>query len=142
MDRRLIHVGTSILMVLLFGVIGTGCVSSPVTATAAKAIEAIDTRDGTGLICYEPYGGPIKKEGRYDTKYLLISPFWHDTPAEVAEAVGEPAAAYSDCIWSNDGIMGWCDLWLVEPSEVLGDPHMDGIGHEVLHGLWGPNWHD
>ncbi len=142
MDRRIIRVGTSILTALLLGAMSAGCASGPVVTTAAKVVEAIDTRDGEGLVCYEPYGGPIKKEGRYNVKHLLVSAFWYDSEDEVSWAVGQPAAAWSECIWSDDGIMGWCDIYTVEPVEVLGDPHMDALGHEVLHGFWGPDWHD
>jgi len=47
--------------------------------------------------------------------------------------------AFAEWVVRDDGIAD-CTLWIHMPQQVLGDPDMDGIGHELLHCLAG-NFH-
>ena len=135
MEQQRSFVGTNTLTVLLLGVLllSAGCASGPQSVAAAKK---------SNEVCYEAYGSPVNKDGIMNVKHLMISIDWSLDEEELSLKVGEPAAAFSECLWSDDGIMGWCDIWAIEPDRVLGDPHIDGLGHEALHGFWGPDWHE
>lgn len=87
-------------------------------------------------VCYEPYGADIEAE--YESDSLLITVNWYDSIEELQEAIGEEdTEAISECEVHPDRDIGWCEIWVVRPTKVLGDPNMDALGHEVLHGLWG-----
>ncbi len=86
-------------------------------------------------VCYTAYGAEIIPTD--DVRNLLVSVNFYDTTEQLVLAVGEDVAAWSECEVHPDKNIGWCEIWVVRPKRVLGDPAMDALGHEVLHGLWG-----
>ena len=79
-------------------------------------------------VCYEPYGQEVT--GTHLVTNLVISVRWIDPE-------GSEDEAWSECEIQEDFNIGWCDIWVPMPVKVLGDPYMDALGHEVLHGLIG-----
>lgn len=86
-------------------------------------------------VCYEAYSTPVVVE--YRITNLMITAYMFDTVEELAADVGEDVAAWSECETIVEQNIAWCEIWMVIPTNVLGDPHMDGLGHETLHGLIG-----
>jgi hypothetical protein len=43
---------------------------------------------------------------------------------------------YAQWVVGDDGTAD-CTLWINMPEQILGDPDMDGMGHELLHCLTG-----
>lgn len=80
--------------------------------------------------CYEPYGTGVQPE--FQVEYSLISITWLNQPR------GEQTEAEYALYESEDGTL-WteCILFVRLPEQVLGDPDMDAIGHELLHCLIG-----
>lgn len=85
------------------------------------------------MYCYEPYGAPIAAEYVLDgaivaIKFVDASEFKN----------GEEAYA----IWEvdYDKNISWCLIKAQFPEQVLGDPRMDALGHELLHCITG-NFH-
>jgi len=76
--------------------------------------------------CYAPYGGPVVAE--HEATEVNLSVTWsHGSRASYAQAA-----------WfvREDGTVD-CEIFVPRPHQVLGDPDMDSIGHEVLHCLIG-----
>jgi len=86
-------------------------------------------------ICYAPYSTDVTPE--YVVTNLLVTTHIFATVEELAADVGEDVASYSICETIVEENIAWCEIWIVQPTKVLGDPYMDGIGHEVAHGIWG-----
>ena len=82
--------------------------------------------------CYEPYGSPVI--ATHHVSNLMISVNWID------DDVGD-SEAWSKCEINEKHNTGWCEIWVKRPQKVIGDPAMDALGHEVLHGLLG-DFHD
>ncbi len=83
-------------------------------------------------VCYKPYGEPVTSTHHVTT--LLISVHWIDPDDYDAEGA-------SECLIEEHLNTGWCEVWIPKPVRVLGDPYMDAIGHEIMHGLEG-DFHD
>ena len=47
----------------------------------------------------------------------------------------------SDCFRNVEQNIAYCDVYIVEPREVDGE-HTLTLGHEVLHGRYGPRYHE
>ena len=104
---------------------------------------------GDSLSCYEGGGELIKPE--YINTNLLIKVNWFDTMEELLDDLisydpDNPewveyvlsAGEYTDCdVYHENADIGFCEVWAVMPKYVLGDPYVDGFGHEALHGLFG-----
>lgn len=93
-------------------------------------------------ICYENQG--VIVQPTREMTNLLISVNWFDTLDELESVLerrtGEDQTGtegYSECETYAERDIGWCEIWVVRPTYVLGDPNMDSLGHEVLHGLMG-----
>lgn len=83
--------------------------------------------------CYEPYGAPIQAE--YVLKGTLVLVRW--LPASQMPPNTEAYASWKVDFENN---MSVCLLTATPPQQVLGDPRMDALGHELLHCLTG-NFH-
>ena len=95
-------------------------------------------------VCFENGDEPVKPE--YLVSNLLLTVNWFDTEEELSAAVSalgyevDESLELSLCEVHPDQNIGWCELWLVIPETVIGDPFMDSIGHEAAHGFFG-NFH-
>lgn len=90
---------------------------------------------GAKDVCYAPYGTEVTPE--YEVTNVMVTAYVFDTAEELSADVGEKVASYSVCETLVEENVAWCEVWIVQPTNVLGDPAMDGIGHEVGHGIWG-----
>lgn len=92
-------------------------------------------------VCFANGDELVKPE--YIISNLLITVNWFDTEEELAEAVSargyevEESLELSECEIHPEQDIGWCEVWLVKPRTVIGDPFMDSLGHEALHGFFG-----
>ena len=77
--------------------------------------------------CYEPYGAPVEEE--YRAGRTLIQVVYLDV-----ERGEEANASY---LYDEETDTAICKIWIRVPDQVIGDPDMDSIGHEVLHCLIG-----
>ncbi len=77
--------------------------------------------------CYEPYGTAVIPE--HIATQALIQIRWEDT-----ERAGD---ANSSWLYDEETKTGVCVIWVRMPEQILGDPDMDALGHEVLHCLIG-----
>lgn len=73
--------------------------------------------------CFEPYGTEVRPE-RMSTKFKGTVNWYHDGP--------RGGNVYASWDIEDDGTVD-CELWLIMPRQIMGDPDMDGIGHEFLH---------
>ena len=73
--------------------------------------------------CYAPYSTAVIPE-RMSTKVLVDVIWFHEGT--------RGGDVFADWIVGDDGTVD-CTLWLRMPQQILGDPDMDGIGHEFLH---------
>jgi hypothetical protein len=79
--------------------------------------------------CYKPYGQPV-----ISTSYVsnvLVTVNW------IEPGSSPDAEAWSECEINELHNIAWCEVWVPRPLRPLGDPYMDALGHEVLHGLLG-----
>lgn len=92
-------------------------------------------------VCFENGDELVKPE--YVVSNMLFTVNWFDTEEELAEAVSalgyevDESLELSLCEVHPEQDIGWCELWLVIPTTVIGDPFMDSIGHEAAHGFFG-----
>ena len=92
-------------------------------------------------VCFENGDELVKPE--FIVSNLLLTVNWFDTEEELAEAVSalgyevDESLELSLCEVHPEQDIGWCELWLVIPTTVIGDPFMDSIGHEAGHGFFG-----
>jgi len=92
-------------------------------------------------VCFSGGGELVKPE--FVVSNLLLTANWFDTEEELATAVSalgyevEENLEVSECEVHPDQDIGWCELWLVIPKYVIGDPYMDSLGHEAGHGFFG-----
>jgi len=81
--------------------------------------------------CYAPYGGPVVAE--FEADQALVKIIW----LEGKRGMRAEASYYFD----EESGTTLCIIWVRRPDEVLSDPDMDSLGHEVLHCLIG-TFHD
>ena len=92
-------------------------------------------------VCFANGDELVKLE--YLVSNLLLTVNWFDTEEELAEAVSalgyevDQNLELSLCEVHPEQNIGWCELWLVKPQTVIGDPFMDSLGHEAAHGFFG-----
>lgn len=92
-------------------------------------------------VCFENGDEPVKPE--YVVSNMLFTVNWFNTAEEleaVVSALGyevDESLELSECEVHPEQDIGWCELWLVIPKTVIGDPFMDSIGHEAAHGFFG-----
>jgi len=115
MNPRKVRNFLNFVIVFLFGV-ATGLLVTPAAAEE---------------YCYEPYGTIVQPE------YIATR-----TVIEVVWLLG-PRGDTAESSWHYDEETGVsvCKIWVRLPEQILGDPDMDALGHEVLHCLTG-NFHD
>ncbi len=80
-------------------------------------------------ICYcaEQYGVPVKPE--YIADWAFVTFNWVE---------GEPGmAAHASYVYDEETNSVICVVTARMPDNVLGDPEMDSIGHEILHCVTG-----
>ena len=80
--------------------------------------------------CYEPYGEPVTPEFLAD--FSLVHFRW---------VVGERGmAVQASYLYDEETNTTICVVNVRMPNQVIGDPDMDSLGHEVLHCATG-NFH-
>jgi len=77
--------------------------------------------------CYDPYGTGVIPE--FEAKQTLVVVNWVD--------VGRGGDAGSSYYYDEETRTSICEVWVRMPEQILGDPDMDALGHEVLHCLAG-----
>lgn len=77
--------------------------------------------------CYEPYSTAVVTE--FEAEQALVIIHWTDT--------GRGGDAASTLYYDEDTLTSICEVWVHKPEQILGDPDMDALGHEVLHCLVG-----
>lgn len=65
-----------------------------------------------------------------------FKPFWYDSYEDVQASWPEEGEvdAWNECLDLQDNIR-YCEIHVVRPQYVYGDPAMDDLGHEVFHGF-------
>lgn len=96
-------------------------------------------------VCYMNDGERVVPE--YEVEYLMTKVNWFDTTQEMRAAVlarnpdwdVSDMEGYSECTPYTEGVtvVMSCEIWVERPQFVFGDPRMDSLGHEILHGLMG-----
>lgn len=86
------------------------------------------------LICYEPYGAPVEAQHILNGSIVQVT-FVADDDERLQG--NEAVAAWVVDYESN---LSWCAITAQMPEQVLGDPRMDALGHELLHCIAG-NFH-
>lgn len=107
-------------------------------AVAIAGLFYLDVLDACpeSMICYEPYGGPVTPE--YINPGAVV--FVRFLPPEEIIVDGEQTDgwSYSEPVVTPDGnLFTLCIIAAPMPEQVLGDPAMDTLGHELLHCLTG-----
>jgi len=105
------------LRILIFGLLGV--VAGGLIVTIAEGEEA--------QFCYDPYGTAVVPE--FKATQTLIQVKWSGVPR------GEEAG--SSWYYDEETDTSICVMWVRMPEQILGDPDMDALGHEVLHCLTG-----
>lgn len=82
------------------------------------------------MICYEPYGAPVEAKYFLNGSIILVS---FIDAADMPDGV-EAYAQYAADFENN---LSFCVITAVIPEQVLGDPRMDALGHELLHCITG-----
>ena len=90
-------------------------------AGAAKAEAEVES------FCYEPYGTEV--QGEFKAKQALV----------IVNYLEQPRGETVESTWLFDDTIdtSLCEVWIRIPDQILGDPDMDGIGHEFLHCIFG-----
>ena len=83
--------------------------------------------------CYKPYGAPIEAEYVMTGSLVIIRWTPEDQMPDGVEAFAEWEVDYENNFSA-------CVITATPPQQVLGDPRMDALGHELLHCLIG-NFH-
>ena len=81
----------------------------------------------SSLYCYAPYGKQPLAEFEAGTALVVVH--WID-----GERGGE---ARSEFLYDASTDVSLCEIWVIRPEQILGDPDMDALGHETLHCLIG-----
>ena len=77
--------------------------------------------------CYDPYGSPVTPEFVVEWSFIKFN--WVE-----GERGMEAYASYAYDEETNSTV---CLITARMPDEVIGDPEMDSLGHEVLHCVTG-----
>ena len=88
------------------------------------------------------YAEPIHKAHEIDT--VLITFFWFNTLEDLNEYFPDEddrLSGYSECEPYAAHNFSHCDLYVVRP-QIVDDEHTLTIGHEVLHGVYGDQYHE
>lgn len=117
----------TIMLILLGFMLGVAVRTAVPETSAAEEVE--ETEEVTEY-CYEPYGTDVTPE--FKVTYSEVTIHWQDQP--VGDNVYADWTLYED----EDGEL-WteCELWIRVPEKILGDPDMDGNGHEFGHCVLG-----
>lgn len=62
------------------------------------------------------------------------------TFARKNHGITDPVDGYSDCLIDKENNIAWCDIYVMEPKIVDGW-NIWTIGHELFHGICGPEYH-
>lgn len=92
--------------------------------------EAYNTCPET-MYCYEPYGAPVEAEHVMQGAIVQVN----FLPAGHQDLHGSEAIA--TWVVDYDNNVSWCVINTQFPEQVLGDPRMDALGHELLHCIIG-----
>lgn len=124
------------LLFTAFGMaLGLGIMFAIFTLKAIPELEAYyaDTCP-ENMYCYEPYGAPVEAE------YVLQGAIVKVNFLPEGHQLLEGAEANATWVVDWDANASWCVINTQFPQQVLGDPRMDALGHELLHCLIG-NFH-
>jgi len=77
--------------------------------------------------CYAPYGGPVEPEFQAETTLVTVKWIKAERGME----------AYASWLYDSETNATICVITARMPDQVLGDPDMDSLGHELLHCLTG-----
>jgi len=77
--------------------------------------------------CYDPYGSAVIPEWKANQTTILVT--WTDAP--------RGGGANSEWMYDEVEKISICRIWVRMPEQILSDPDMDSLGHEVLHCLTG-----
>lgn len=77
--------------------------------------------------CYTPYGTEVKQEFKAKQTLVVVN-YLEQERGETVE---------SSWLFDHTIETSLCEVWIRVPDQVLGDPDMDGIGHEFLHCIFG-----
>ena len=114
---------------MLCVVIAVAAVGALRRALIPETPQVVDTCPES-MVCYEPYGAPVEPQFILDgTIIKIVFIAAEDMPDDI-----EANAMYSVDFDAN---ISWCVITTTMPQQVLGDPLMDALGHEVLHCLTG-----
>ena len=80
--------------------------------------------------CYTPYPSPVTQE--FKAARVLVEIEYLDT--------GRGELVESSWYYDEETNTTICKIWIRVPDDVIGDPDMDGLGHEFLHCMIG-NFH-
>ena len=80
--------------------------------------------------CYAPYPSPVTQE--FKAARVLVEIEYLDT--------GRGELVESSWYYDEETDTTICKIWIRIPDDVIGDPDMDGLGHEFLHCMIG-NFH-
>ena len=97
-------------------------------------------------MCTAPDTEPDEVKPEYEITQLRIVVHWYDSDAEVTQAWQSMGGdgevwGFSECEAQVEYDYGACEIWVPRPRYLEGDPYMETLGHEVLHGLMG-RFHD
>jgi len=81
-------------------------------------------------VCYEPYGPPVIAEYFLRGSIVMVNFIDKDDMPDGYEAYAEYTPDF-------DNNFSWCLITATLPEQVLGDPAMDALGHELLHCISG-----
>lgn len=82
------------------------------------------------MVCYEPYGAPVEPEYILQGSVVMVR-FIDES------AMPDGYDAYAEYVADFENNLSWCVITTVMPEQVLGDPKMDALGHEMLHCIVG-----
>jgi hypothetical protein len=88
-------------------------------------------------VCYGPSEGQLVTPT--SNVSVVVSVFhWQENHEMIQVLFDDPMiSGASACEIQEDKNIAFCDHYVVMPKYVYGDPAMDTIGHEVLHGAFG-----
>lgn len=78
----------------------------------------------------------------FDTYEEMIVSWNDDNPDDYEDPLDKNRLqGWSNCECYPERNFSHCDVYIVRPSKV-DDEHTLTVGHEVLHGVYGPGYHD
>ena len=100
---------------------------STISLMLALALLISFTQSQAEEYCYDPYGSPVTPE--FVAKWSFIKFNW----VEGERGMGA-SASYAYDEETNSTI---CVITVRMPDQIIGDPEMDSLGHEILHCVTG-----